>query len=111
MKCPISVNDENPDGSVKVNIAGRWAVWRGGGCDAGKPGGCGGLSQKEVFQTMARVRMYREECGFQCVSSLAYSSVSFGGRVGISRVYCPILLTPWCATFNLFWAMMSAVSC
>jgi hypothetical protein len=28
MKCPVSKNDENPDGSVKVNLAGRWAVWR-----------------------------------------------------------------------------------
>ena len=59
MKCPISKNDENPDGSVKVNLAGRWAVWRAGGCDAGKPGGCDGLSQKEVWGTMARVAMYR----------------------------------------------------
>lgn len=67
MKCPISKTDVNPDGSVKVNLAGRWAVWRGGGCDAGKPGGCGGLSQKEVFETMARVKMYREECGFQYI--------------------------------------------
>ena len=65
MKCPVSKNDENPDGSVKVNLVGRWALWRSGGCDGGKPGGCGGLSQKEVFETMARVKMYREECGFQ----------------------------------------------
>ena len=67
MKCPVSKNDENPDGSVKVNLVGRWAVWRSGGCDYGKPGGCGGLSQKEVFGTMARVKMYREECGFKYI--------------------------------------------
>lgn len=67
MKCPITKNDENPDGSVKVNLAGRWAVWRSGGCDASKPGGCAGLSQKEVRETMARVAMYREQCGFEYI--------------------------------------------
>lgn len=67
MKCPVTKNDENPDGSIKVNLVGRWAVWRAGGCDAGKPGGCGPLSTKEVYQTMARVKMYREVCGFQYI--------------------------------------------